>query len=446
MASSLVSLLTVSNNVLDVHKAGPGNIVTFTVTYNTVVLGSITGTCNNTTLVFTQVGSSATYTSSSYVVQKNDVQGAPTFSITADTVTSTAVTDANDVIVDTIPPSAIITYTSTGVVTSPKIGDTHTINLVVSEQLHTTPKLNFGHLQTTRIDNKTININPSFIWTQIDSVTWQGTYKLTGYESFPKSFLINLSDLTGNISYITYTFFTIRVLDFKVDYYFFDHFINKMHGRFYSNDAGNFSIVSPILREETGIIKFQVSTTPSYAGYNISENFSTFLNEAYLQWWVNVRISDLSNLIAGDDAIIRIGFVDHDAAEPTYGLYFESNAGTNSWQTCIAVNGTRTKHNISSIYNILKSGSVYAERFGMHYVNGAVNFYIDGVLIDTIPYAISDPVAAGAFPSLGIVFKKNDGISANYLNVDYLEFYGKNSGMNTQAYDYNDDFNNDFFS
>ena len=441
-ASSLVGLITVSNNSINNHLATAGQIITITATYNSTAT-SISGTLNGNALSFSQIGSTPAYVAH-YTVIATDIQGIITLSIHADTVTSTTVTDGNPVSIDTVAPSGNITYTTTGTsLGQPVIGDIHTLNIEFTEPLLSVPRLGFGYMRATKLNNTTTTNAPTYKWIQLDTYTWQATYTVTGNEVMSHSLLINVSDLAGNVGILTYSIVPPKLLDYYNYYYYYDEFFNDNLGRYYANGTGAHSIVGPLVLGENGIGRFTATGAGDYSGYNISKNYLTFLYQSYNWLQLNFYLSDLAPTVSGDTANIRVGFVDSDSSIPNYGFYFESDLINNRWKTCVATAGVITSHSISNTANVLKSGGTHAHLLRITYDLVNVYFYIDGVLIDTIAYFIADPIGTGVFPSLGFYIIKTSGSTqVNFINVDYIELTLKR----ILGGDFNSDFSNDFFN
>lgn len=441
-ASSLVSLITISNNLINNHLATAGQIITITSTYNSTAT-SISGTLNGNALSFTQIGSTPSYVAH-YTVISTDTQGIITLSVHADTVTSTAVTNGNPVSIDTIAPSGNITYTTTGTsLNVPVVGDVHTMNIEFTEPLLSVPRLGFGYLRASKLNNTTVTSAPTYKWVQLDTYTWQATYKITGNEIMPHSIQINVTDLAGNIGVSTYSIVPPKLLDYYNYYYYYDEFINDNLGRYYTNGTGAHSIVSPLILGENGIGRFTATGASDYSGYNISKNYLTFLYQSYNWLQLNFYLSDLGPSVSGDTANIRVGFIDSDSSTPNYGFYFESDLTNNRWKTCVATAGAVTSHSIVNTANVLKSGGVHAHLLTITYDGINAYFYLDGVLIDTIAYFIVDPIGSGVFPSLGFYIIKASGTTqVNFINVDYIELTLKRNSSG----DFNSDFSNDFFN
>lgn len=422
--------------------ATAGQIITITATYNSTAI-SVTGTLNGNALSFTQVGSTPSYIAH-YTVVALDTQGTIVLSIHADAVTSTVTTNNNPVVIDTIGPSVQITYTTTGTsLIQPVVGDVHTLNLDLTEKLLSVPRMNFGYMRAGRLNNIILTNAPVFIWTQLDDFTWEATYTITGKEIIPRSILLNLTDLTGNISVVNYNVVQPKFFDYNHTYYYYDEFIHDNLGRYYVNGTGAHSITSPPLIGENGIGRFTATAAGDYSGYNISKNYLTFLYQTYNWFQINFYISDIAPSVSGDTANYRVGFVDSDSSTPNYGIYFESDLVNNRWKTCMANAGVVTSHSIVNATNVLKSGGAHVHLLTITYDGIDAFFYMDGLLIDTIAYTVTDPVGTGVFPSLGFYIIKASGTTqVNFLNVDYIELTLKRY---TQG-DFNADFSNDFFN
>ena len=440
-ASSLVSLFTVTNNSINSYLATAGKIITITATYNSPAT-SISGTLNGNALTFSQVGSTSTYIAH-YTVVSTDVQGVITLSITADVVTSTTPTDGKTVSIDTVAPSALITYETTGSsLLIPQIGDVHTITLELTEKLLSMPRMNFGYVRTFRLNDVIKSNAPVFVWSQLDDLTWQGTFIITGNEIIPRSILLNLTDLAGNIGILNYNIVQPKFFNYFLTYYYYDEFFNDNQGRYYQSGTGAHSIVSPLVIGENGIGRFTATGGSDVSGYNISKNYLTFLYQSYDYFEATFYLSDLGPSVSGDTALIRFGFVDSDSSNPNYGIYFESNVGANLWNTCTALAGTRTVNSISNPLNVLKSLPFHTHQLKIIYDSVSAFFYVDGTLIDTISYAVPDPIGTGVFPSLGFYISKASGSTqVNFINVDYVELTLKRYTFG----DYNADYSTDFY-
>lgn len=442
MASSLISLITVSNSFINNHLAAGGQMIKITATYNSIA-SSISGTLNGNTLSFSHIGGTFSYVAY-YTVSISDTQGNIALNIVADTVTSTSVTDGMSVAIDTQPPVASVIYTTTGAsVSQPIVGDIHTLNIQFDEQLLSVPRIGFGYVRTARVNNITTSNAPVYLWIQLDNYTWQATYTITGNEIMPPSLLINATDLAGNIGIFDYPLIPQKIFDYYHTYYYYDEFFNDNQGRYYANGTGAHSIVSPPVIGENGIGKFVVIASGDYAGYNISKNYLTFLYQSYDWFQINFYISDIAPSVSGDTAKVRIGFVDSDAATPNYGIYFETDIVNNRWETCTALAGSVTSHSIVNAANVLKSGTTHAHLLTITYDGINAYYSIDGVSIDTIAYNVANPIGSGVFPSLGFYITKTAGTTqTNYLNVDFVELTLKRY---TEG-DFNNDFSNDFFN
>lgn len=422
-ATVLVSLLTTSNNIVDSHKASSLHVITVTATYNAAAT-SITGTLNGHSIAFTRVGITFAYTAP-YTVVATDTQGAIALNIVADTVTSTTTTDSNPVVIDTIVPTGTIAYTSTGSLLFPKVGDVHTINFISSEVLLGVPRMNFGYLRTARLNSIVTTSFPNYTWTNISSLVWQATYIITGNEIIPGSITFNFTDLTGNIGSNTYYLLRPGFLS-NQNYSYYDEFINDGLGRFYDEGIGEHDIIAPEVLGQNGVAQFQVTNSGDVSGYNISKNYTTFLYQTYNWLQLDLYITNSQITNSGDTAMIRFGFVDSDESTMGYGIYFESDSGTNKWGTATAIAGTIVKNESTAAINTVKTGGSHAYLLSIIYDSVNAYFYINNILIDQQAYVVSNPIGTGIFPSPGVYIIKTSGTTnLNYINADYISVVGK---------------------
>ncbi len=128
---------------------------------------------------------------------------------------------------------------------------------------------------------------------------------------------------------------------------------------------------------------------------------------------LNGRVTTLSD--AGNEFVLRVGFLDAAASDATDGIYFEyDRTQSTNWRLCAASNATRSKSNSAAAVGT----GFDTLRIDVDAAGTSAEFFLNGVSLGTV--ASNLPNTAGRNFGFGWQLIKTAGTTARTFDVDYL--------------------------
>ena len=203
---AVTSLTISSSNSYNNLFACFGDIITISVTYSETKT-SVTGTFNSSPINFINTtGNTYVFTTIVNELSSNGVVFFTVSGVGSVTDNSTQADVLQNVIIDTVKPTASYTVNTTGrSIDDLVIGDIISVSLTFSEILGENPKI-MGLVKTNRDENKVFTKNFNFSWLQTSPVNYIASLQITELEALPHGFYIDFVDVAGNINSVAIGF------------------------------------------------------------------------------------------------------------------------------------------------------------------------------------------------------------------------------------------------